>query len=118
MNTVKLKHAIARHGNKVVHFYDGMLIAYDGIIEVPVDREHWIKRLWMTGYNLTPSGERLWTWQQVLELAQGKPTIDEPKPTKKKKKEDADEGADSGRQPVAEDGVRQGEPTGSESIPE
>jgi hypothetical protein len=111
MNTVKLKHAIARHGKRVEHFYDGILMAEDGIIEIPIDREPWIKRSWITGYNLSPSGKRLWTWQHVLEEIQEQNAVEAPKPAKKKsapapepemiqeKKEDADEGADSGRQP-------------------
>lgn len=107
MSTVKLKHAIAKHGKRIEHFYDGMLPTEDGMIEVPADREHWIKRLWVKGYNLSPSGKRLWTWRQVLEEIQEQNTV---KQTPKKKaappveafvdkEEDADEGADSGRQP-------------------
>jgi hypothetical protein len=59
--TVKLRHGIVNKGKKLFAFYDGLLVARDGVIEVPAERFDWIRRAWVAGYALTPEGDRLFT---------------------------------------------------------
>jgi hypothetical protein len=51
---VSLKHTIHSAPEKTVYFYDGELIAKDGVIKIPADRPEWIRRAWVLGYRLDP----------------------------------------------------------------
>lgn len=82
--TVKLKHCFQTSGKRIEYFYDGMAFASDGILEIPVDREPWIKRAWITGYWFSPSGERLWDWTQVLQEIERQNPADTAKSGKEK----------------------------------
>jgi hypothetical protein len=114
MGTVRLKHGTFTSGKRIEHFYEGLLVVVDGIIEIPLDKEHWIRRCWVSGYNRTPDGRILWNYTDVLAEIEAQ-SKEAPKPKKSKAEKqrveedttaesgerDADEGADSGRQPEA-----------------
>jgi hypothetical protein len=51
---VSLRHTIWKEGERVVHFYDGQLIAKDGVVTIPSDNPAWIRRAWILGYRLDP----------------------------------------------------------------
>lgn len=119
MASVRLRNSYQFYGKRIEYFYDGILVAEDAILEIPADHEPWIRRAWQLGYNKSPSGERLWTWQNVLdEIHKQNVAVPEKKKTTKRGKDDADEGANSGGQPATEHGLRTGEPAGSEGISE
>lgn len=55
--TVKLKHTVWNEGEKTFYFYDGELVAHDGVLEIPADKPEWIKRAWIMGYRLDVKGK-------------------------------------------------------------
>ena len=62
--TVTLRHERLK-GNRIVPFYDGLLVAKDGLLTIPADKPLWIQRAFRTGWNTTPSGQRLWGLRQL-----------------------------------------------------
>lgn len=53
-----LRHTVWSEGEKTVYFYEGELVAKDGVVCVPADRPEWVRRAWVLGYRLDPdSGE-------------------------------------------------------------
>ena len=57
--TVTLKHTTWNQGEKTFYFYDGELIAKDGVLEIPADRPEWIQRAWIMGYRLDAEGKEV-----------------------------------------------------------
>lgn len=103
--TVTLLHVVRRHGEQLVHFYDGARMAKDGLLSIPTDKPEWIRRAWNSGYYLSPStGERLGTWAEV-EAEIEKQNAKSVKSTKSTG--DKVEDSDAGRQPKAKDRVRE-----------
>lgn len=98
MQTVKLKHGVFIVGKRIEYFYEGLLPVINGIIEIPLDKEHWIRRCWVSGYNRTPDDRILWDYTDVLKEIE--------RQTAESGERDADEGADTGRQPETEHRVR------------
>ena len=64
---MRLLHRINRSPRVYVHFYDGLLVAENGMLDVPDDHEQWIKRAWRAmGYDRTPDGRMLHDWNDVV----------------------------------------------------
>lgn len=66
---------------KLVTFYDGVAVAENGLLTIPVEKRTWWERAWrLLGYNLTPEGSPLFSLQdleaevsrQTAESAEGK----------------------------------------------
>lgn len=115
---IRLIHGTKKFPKKIEYFYDGLASVVDGMIELPSENLHWIKRSWISGYNISPDGERLWNWNQVLQEIDKQLAVKPSKKSAKSVERDANEGTDSGRQPEATDGVRESKSSGSESISE
>lgn len=49
-----MKHTIWTEGEKTVYFYDGEIVAKDGVIKISKDQPERIKRAWILGYSLDP----------------------------------------------------------------
>lgn len=63
--TVTLKHALHTLPERYEFFYDGQAIARDGLLTLPVDNVNHIRAAFFRGYNLTPEGERLVTFDDL-----------------------------------------------------
>ena len=115
--SVTLKHVVRRDGKQAVFFYDGAATAEDGLLTLPADRPEWIKRAWLSGYNMNPQNDaRLSTWAEVEELinSQGsKRAKDSTEST-----EVSSEDSSAGRQPGLGDGVRESKQESSASVTE
>ena len=56
---IALKHTIWHEGEKTVYFYEGELVAKEGVVKIPADRPEWVRRAWVLGYRLDPkTGEQ------------------------------------------------------------
>lgn len=113
--SVTLKHIVRRDGKQAVFFYDGALTAENGLLTLPANRPEWIRRAWNSGYNLNPDNDaRLSTWAEVEELIEKQNAKSVRSAGSTKKNEDTDVGG----QPEAGNGLRESEPSGSESVSE
>lgn len=111
----------------VMHFYEGQLTVDDkGVVLVPADKRHWVLRLWRLGFNKTLDGKLCCTHPDihiahelatVEELPQVSVTPVDETETAESGEETNDEGADAGRQPAGDDGVRTSEPARDVSLP-
>ena len=98
MQTVTLKHGSFWPRKKLVYFYDGVLVAENGLLTIPANKSNWIARAFNQGYDRTPEGTRLsshvalkdYIASLTAESAKGK-----------------NESSDSRRQPASEDRVRE-----------
>jgi hypothetical protein len=58
--TVTLKHFRFRDPKRIVYFYDGFAVAENGLLELPAEKEVWIKRAFnLLGYKFTPDGRQM-----------------------------------------------------------
>ena len=97
MQTVTLKHGSFWPRKQLVYFYDGVLVAENGLLTIPATKNQWISRAFNQGYDRKPDGTRLLNHRDlnnyVAELtamsAKGK-----------------NESSNSRRQPASEDRVR------------
>jgi hypothetical protein len=109
MSNVRLRHSQFKDTNAFVFFYDGQLRAKDGVLEVPADKEPWVKRAWMVlGYNQKEDGTPLPKWSDVQAYMNE---------NAKSVKETPIEGADAERQPDSTDRVRESEQEDEGSVP-
>jgi hypothetical protein len=109
MSNVRLRHSQFKDTNAFVFFYDGQLRAKDGVLEVPADREPWVKRAWMVlGYNQKEDGTPLPKWSDVQAYMNE---------SAKSVKETPIEGADAERQPDITDGLRESKSKDERSVP-
>lgn len=115
---IRLVHGTKKIPRKIEHFYDGLAVADYGVIELPADNLHWIRRCWVSGYNLSPDGERLWHWNNVLSEIEKQTAVKPSKKSAKSAERDIHEGVDSGRQPEITDGIRESQSTGSTGVSE
>jgi hypothetical protein len=109
MSNVRLRHSQFKDTNAFVFFYDGQLRAKDGVLEVPADREPWVKRAWMVlGYNQKEDGTPLPKWSDVQAYMNE---------SAKSVKETPIEGADAERQSDITDGLRESKSKDEGSVP-
>lgn len=108
MTDIPLRHAHFE-GDWMEYFYDGELWVTDSVISVPSERPEWLRRSYILGFRQTPEGE----WIEDLDTYVNKVIAE----AQDAKETDASEGADAGRQPTAEDGIRTGAKKGSRSVP-
>lgn len=66
MSKMILKHVTHTLPEKVEYFYDGLLIAKNGLIEVDTADEPHVRALWLRGYRLTADGDPLYDWSDYL----------------------------------------------------
>jgi hypothetical protein len=66
--TITLKHGSHRLPKRVEYFYDGLYVATDGLLTLPVDREAEIHAAMLRGYNCLPDGTRVWDFNQLREI--------------------------------------------------
>ena len=64
-DTVTLKHALHTLPERYEFFYDGQAVAKDGLLTLPVDNVNHIRAAFFRGYNMTPDGERLVTFDDL-----------------------------------------------------
>jgi|SRR3989304_7709614 len=108
MNTeVSLVHAVWRLPVKIEHFYDGFVLAHNGIVKCPMDRTVWIRRLWLKGYNRTPEGVHLRDWYAVEREIETQRTAESAEITK---------GFDIRRLSGAQHRIRKNKPSGNGDI--
>lgn len=104
--TIRMKHKFFAH-DWTEYFYDGELKVTDGHIEVPVERPEWAQRLWILGFQEDFDGQPI---EDIFAHMQREQARDA-------KEIDASEGADAGRQPDDQDGVRTGSTQSRRGIP-
>jgi hypothetical protein len=106
---IKLKHIYPNElPDQKFYFYEGEADVHYGVIELPRDPAftHWAQRAWMKGFRLDPeTGENVERDQLDVLLSGSAKSAGE-----------AVEDTDAGRQPAGEDGLREGELTGSGSV--
>lgn len=97
--SVTLLHLVRRQGDVMFHFYDGALMAKNGLLSIPADRPEWVRRAWVSGYRLAPDGRALNLWPEV-----------EAEVAKQSAESTGDrvEDSNAGRQPTTKNRVRQG----------
>lgn len=117
---VKLKHATSMLPERWEHFYDGFVIARNGVVEVPSYRDVWLKQLYYRGYRCTLDGRYLHDMFAMLaerdrQVAQSNQPImsTESAEVAIKKYEDID----SWGQPSPKDRVRVGKRSSSKRVP-
>lgn len=57
-----LVHPFFRPVKKLLYFYDGFVVANNGVVRIPYDGERstrWAKQCWIRGYNRTEDGRAL-----------------------------------------------------------
>jgi hypothetical protein len=112
--SVTLKHIVRRHGKQAVFFCDGAATAEDGLLTLPTDRPAWIRKAWLSGYNLNPdTDERLMDWAAVERLMNAESVEVSTEST-----EETSEDSHAGGQSEDTDGVRETEQGSSDSVPE
>ena len=63
---MKLLHRFNRQSRRLVPFYDGLLMAENGVVDIPNDQVSWVKRAWRAlGYENSPDGRKLHDWGDV-----------------------------------------------------
>jgi len=105
-DTVTLKHALHTLPVRREPFYDGHGVAYDGLITLPIANISHVRAAFFRGYNHTPEGERLVTFQDLDAYIE---RVAAPKPapqTAKSAKETTDESTDNRGQSTDTDRVR------------
>jgi hypothetical protein len=70
MDTVTLRHGLQKRGRRVIYFYDGLAVANDGRVTVPVSEVSHVHALMYRGYNLRDDGTRIWDRNQLREYIQ------------------------------------------------
>ncbi len=110
MSNVRLRHSQFKDTNAFVFFYDGQLRASDGVLEIPLEKEPWVKRAWMVlGYNQKEDGTPLPKWSDVQAYMNE---------SAESVKETPIEGADAERQPVVRNRIRSSKSEDERSVPE
>jgi hypothetical protein len=64
---IVLKHPVYRPAKKLVAFYDGFVVAENGVVRIPYDGERsirWAKNCWLNGYNRTIDGVAFKNWYE------------------------------------------------------
>lgn len=67
---IVLVHPIYKPAKRLVAFYDGHVVAQDGVVRIPYDGERsvrWAKNAFLNGYRSSPDGQIYSSWQQVEE---------------------------------------------------
>ena len=103
---IRMKHPAFDH-DWTEYFYDGELTVTKGVVEVPSERPEWAQRLWILGFMQTPEGVQITNIIEHIDVLKAQDA----------KEIDASEGADAGRQPNDQDGVRTSPAKGSRSVP-
>lgn len=106
-DTVTLRYSRSVVPMKAVYFYDGFLVARDGLLTLPLDHPHWIRRAFVNGYNNAPNGDRLWNMMDVQAEIE--------RQTAESAKEE-NESFNGGRQPKPTNRVRAGQRQSSASV--
>lgn len=108
--TVTLKHTLHRMKSRTEFFYDGIEVARDGLLTLPVDNFTRIEGAFFRGYQLTPEGRHLGRGEldgYVREAAAEVSPDPEPVQTAESAEEETtDEGIDDRRQSDTEHRVR------------
>jgi hypothetical protein len=112
MMELVLVHTIFRPQSKLVAFHDGHLVAYDGVLKIPIDAERcarWARKAWYDGYRVLPDGTELTTWQSVMDEIDRIKNSDIKEEAEIRSTDSADTACfDSGRQPATEHRIRKG----------
>jgi len=61
MASIKLVHHTHKLPVKIEYMYDGLIVAYDGVVEIPPQSQHWARPLYIKGYQYTTDGRWLQT---------------------------------------------------------
>ena len=116
---------LLKHQNKsnmpmrIQYFYDGRAVVRFGVIELPVEKSAWIDRAFMMGFRLDPETDRPLELADIRRMAAGEVVIVAPAEPESTESAGEDvEGTDTGGQPSSDDGVRESELPGSDSLPE
>lgn len=120
-DTILLKHQNKSNmPMRIQYFYDGRAVVRFGVIELPVEKSAWIDRAFMMGFRLDPETDRPLELADIRRMANGQVVIaPEPEATESAESAGEDvEGTDIGGQPASDDGVRESELPGSDSLPE
>lgn len=72
MSKITLRHVTHALPTKVEYFYDGLLVAKNGAIEIEAGDEVHMRTLWLRGYRLSDDGKELFDWVDVLKYAEKK----------------------------------------------
>lgn len=59
MSRITLVHPFLKQPQAIVHFYDGFVVAKNGVIDMDSSDDRNVEAAWRRGYRLTPDGERL-----------------------------------------------------------
>ena len=62
---IVLMHPVFRKPKKLVTFYDGFVVAKDGVVRIPYDGERslrWARQCWLNGYNRSIDGKKYNNW--------------------------------------------------------
>lgn len=105
-DTVYMKHVHWDH-DWMEYFYEGETPVRGGVVEVPTNRFEWVMRLWMLGFKIGRDGNLITDLETYFNEDKARDA----------KEKDASEGADAGRQPDAQDGVRTSTAKGRRSVP-
>lgn len=109
---ILIKHSLASNMPfRRMYFYDGETIVRFGVIELPVDKEHWMQRAFMLGFRYDPETGRLLELDEIKKMARAI------KESAESAGDDV-EGTDTGGLPAGEDGLRESELPSDEGIPE
>lgn len=96
-SNVQLKHQFFG-GDRKFYFYEGSVDVKGGVISLPVSHPEWVQRAYTMGYRADPDGGKVLSWNEVVTRM-----------TQEDSSEEHDEDTDSGRQPDADNRLREGE---------